>query len=334
MEKLNIRINILTPFPGETFVRQLPSTLKDNGIFFSENGSPEDTWDMVVVYEGIKESKNIKCKQGGLVFISGEPPFSRKYSTRFLKQFDHIITSHPQIKHPNNHLTQQALPWHFGLSYHTQKFNYNFDDLLKMKPPLKTKKISFITSNKLMMPGHKKRMIFLEALKSEFGDKIDIFGKGIQPIDDKAEALLQYQFSICIENSTIDNYWSEKIADPILAFCIPIYCGCKNIEKYFHENALINIDLSDIKQSIKTIENLLLNSDFIYSEKLPQLLVERDKLINDYNLFTVLSNFYLENIHNQSSQANKINLKPSEDFLDHHIKLSLLRLQRYIYRNF
>ena len=190
---MNLRINILTPFPFVTFNRQKPVILEDEGFSFFENGSLEESWDMVVVYEGIKDIKKIKCKKGGLVFISGEPPFSQQYSTMFLNQFDHLITSHPKIRHVDNHLSQQALPWHFGLNYNAKKFTYNYDDLIKMPLPLKIKCISFITSNKRMMPGHKKRMIFLEALKYEFGDAIDIFGKGINPIDDKASALLPYQ---------------------------------------------------------------------------------------------------------------------------------------------
>lgn len=334
MKKKDIRINILTPFPYETFIRQLPKILEEEGLLFYENGPVEEVWDMVVVYQGLNETKILKYKQKGLVFISGEPPFSQRYSTRFLSQFDHLITSHPQIKHPNNHLTQQALPWHFGLSYRTKKFNYSFDDLLKMHLPEKTKRVSFITSNKRMMPGHKQRMIFLDAMKNEFGDAIDLFGQGINPIDDKAEALLPYQFSICIENSSINNYWTEKIADPLLAYCIPIYHGCKNIDEYFNGKALVKIDSKHLTQSIKTVENILINSDMIYAEKLPQLIIERNRLIKDYNIFSVLSRFYCENIHNQSQPEYLINLKPSKNFRDHHIKMNVLRLKRYIARYF
>lgn len=334
MKKSYIRINILTPFPHETFIRQLPAILEEEGFIFYENGPLEEAWDMVVVYQGLNEAKSLKYIQGGLVFISGEPPFSQKYSTGFLSQFDHLITSHPQIKHPNNHITQQALPWHFGLSYRTKKFNYSFDDLLKMPLPEKTKKVSFITSNKRMMPGHKQRMIFLEAMKNEFGDAIDLFGQGINLVDDKAEALLSYQFSICIENSSINHYWTEKIADPLLAYCVPIYYGCKNIDEYFNVNALVKIDTKHLNKSIKAIENVLLNADKIYTEKLPQLKIERNKLIKEYNLFSVLSRFYYENIHNQFQPEYLINLRPSENFRDHHIKMNVLRLKRYILRYF
>lgn len=334
MKNNNVRINILTPFPHETFIQQLPANLEEEGFSFFENATLEEVWDMVVVYEGIIESISLKCKQGGLIFISGEPPFSRRYSSKFLTQFDHLITSHPQIRHTNNHITQQALPWHFGLSYNTKKYKYIFDDILKMPLPEKTKKISFITSNKQMMPGHKKRMIFMEAMKNEFGDSIDLFGQGIYPVDDKAIALLPYQFSICIENSSINDYWTEKIADPLLAFCIPIYEGCKNIDDYFNINSLIKIDIKQLTQSFKVIEDILINSDKIYSGKLPQLLIERNKLIKEYNLFNVLSHFYCKNIQNRNQLAKITLLRPSEDYLDHYVLMNILRTRRYIYRFF
>jgi hypothetical protein len=334
MKKDTIKINILTPFHDETFMRQLPGNFKEEGFIFYENSQLDEIWDLVVVYEGLNDRRKIKCKQGGLTFISGEPPMSRRYSSRFLTQFDHLITSHPQIQHPNNHITQQALPWHFGLSYSTKQFNYAFDDLLKMQPPLKTKKISFITSNKQMMPGHKQRMKFLEAISKEFGNLIDIYGQGIKPIDDKAEALLSYQFNICVENSTINDYWTEKIADPILAFSIPLYHGCKNIDQYFNSNSLVRIDTKQIAQSLTTIDTILKSGDTIYSEKLPQLIIERNKLINEFNLFNVIKQFYFSNISNKKKSVNVNELRPSENFTDHQMKMNVLRLKRFAYRYF
>jgi hypothetical protein len=330
--KKNKYINILTPFMNETFMRQLPVSLEQEGFLFSENSFQDRVWDMVIVYEGIKTELKINCKQGGLLFISGEPPLSRKYASKFLNQFDHLITSHPNIKHQNNHLCQQALPWHFGLCFKSKKFNYSFDDLISMPIPAKTNKISIITSNKEMMPGHKQRMVFLEALKSKFGDQIAFFGQGINPVDDKAEALLSYRFCICIENSSINNYWTEKIADPLLAYCVPIYYGCTNIDDYFNENSVIKIDINNVDLSLRTIENVLLNSDKIYSEKFNYLKTERDKIVNDYNLFNVLRDFYSENINNYSAKGNIARLKASENFNEHHIKMNLLRLKRFIYR--
>lgn len=330
--KNNIYINIITPFDNETFMRQLPDSLKEEGFLFFENSLEDRVWDLVVVYEGLTDFTNIKCKNGGLVFISGEPPLSRKYATKFLNQFDHLITSHPKIIHKNNHLSQQALPWHFGISHKTKGVNYNYNDLIVMPLSKKNKKISIITSNKVMMPGHKQRMKFLKALQERFGNEIDVFGHGINPIDDKALALLDYQFNICIENSSIGDYWTEKIADPILSYCIPIYHGCENIDNYFDANSIIKIDINNISFSLKTIENVLTNSDAIYSEKIQNLVVSRNKILTEYNLFNTIRFFYLNNINNHSLPFEAYILRPVHDYINQKIRMNLLRGQRFIKR--
>lgn len=331
----NIYINIITPYTSDLFMKQLPKSLEKEGFVFFENSSLDYIWDIVVVYDSLTDSQTLKCKKGGLIFISGEPPLSSKYASEFLNQFDHLITSHSKISHPNNHLTQQALPWHFGLNFQTNKFKFSYDDLINLPVPKKINKISFITSNKTALPGHNQRLKFLKAIKNKFGDQVDVFGKGINPIDDKADALLSYQFCICIENSSINDYWTEKIADPLLSYTIPIYYGCKNINKYFNESSLIVIDINDLVGSLKVVENVLLYSTEIYLDKIQQLKIERNKLLNEYNIFNVLINFFDENIKNNNNYSRteiEVLLNPSKSYKEHQLKMNLLNLKRFIYR--
>ena len=63
-----------------------------------------------------------------------------------------------------------------------------------------------------------------------------IFGKGINGFEDKWDTLRDYKYHIVIENSSFDDYWTEKLADNYLAECFPFYHGCKNINKYFDKN--------------------------------------------------------------------------------------------------
>ncbi len=330
--KNNIYINIITPFTNETFMRQLPVSLEEQGFLFFENSLQDRVWDMVVVYEGLNDMKIIKCKQGGLVFISGEPPLSQKYASNFLNQFNHLITSHPKINHQNNHLSQQALPWHFGIGHKTKCVNYNYKDLIDMTLPEKSKKVSIITSNKVMMPGHRQRMKFLDSIQTKFKNEIDVFGHGINPIDDKVSALLDYQFNICIENSSITDYWTEKIADPLLGYCIPIYHGCKNINSYFDEDSIIKIDINNIDASLLTIENVLSNADALYADKLEHLIVSRNKILSEYNLFNTLKDFYVNNINDSILTYETFNLRPVYDYKSQKIRMNLLRGQRFLKR--
>jgi hypothetical protein len=326
------RINILTPFLQQTFMRQLPDHLEKDGFLFSENAAAQDHWDMVVVYEGIEAPRNIRCRKGGCVFISGEPPASRTYSSRFLAQFDHVISSHHRPGHPSHHHTQQALPWHFGLNRQNGHFNFRYQDISEMAPPLKSKKISMITSDKTMMPGHIKRMAFLQTVRKEFKDGIDIFGQGIHPVSDKACALLPYQFSICIENAVYDHYWTEKLADSLIAFTIPIYHGCRNLSTYFNPDAFISIDIDKTHQTIDILKTILLRADEIYTQRQESLTKARTRLLEQYNLFPMLARFFDKYVIKHDSQGQLRVLYPSHHYPDHHLKMGLLRLKRYTYR--
>ena len=324
-----LNVNILTGTPSRNrFLRQLNHSHLNNFQFF-ENSTLNLVWDIVIVYEELEKDVSVKYKKGGLVFISGEPPMSRVYSNNFLEQFDHLLTAHPKIKHKNNHLTQQALDWHYGFDFLTGKYNKDFEELKNAKPPIKIKNISIISSNKKMMPGHRKRFQFLEKLKNDFGDQIDFFGKGINPINDKAVAIDPYRFHICIENSAINNYWSEKFADPLLGFSVPIYYGCKNIDMYYCENSFINIDIKNYEECNKIIEKILKNPEDVYQQHFIKLVESRERLLNEYNIFNVIADTYIKYLKLENHEIKKI-IYPSKNFKDYKFLMYRLRLKRLI----
>jgi hypothetical protein len=61
-------------------------------------------------------------------------------------------------------------------------------------------------------------------------------------------------FHICIENTSIPNYFSEKILDCFLTRTIPIYIGCYNIGTYF--DAWGVIEVSNVSQIISACNGL------------------------------------------------------------------------------
>jgi len=328
-----IKVNIITSWGNNIFMRQMPPQNQLGPFEFFENCYDDIVWDIVVVQEKLINEIQIKCKKNGLIFIAGEPPFSRKYSSPFLKQFSHVISSHNNIKHPSHYQYQQSLNWHFGVNLKSIP-SYDFERLSNLEEPLKNKKISFISSGKTHFPGHIKRFRFFEKVQKEFKNEIDFFGKNINPIEDKAEGLLNYKFSISIENSHINDYWTEKIADCYLAYTVPIYHGCKNIQNYFNPNSFIELDMNNHNKACKQIEYILENSDKLYNEKRESLKEARFKLMNEYNIFTSVMAFYFSHINNYNNEANKFNLLPSEFYVDHHIKNSYLRLNRFIIKKY
>jgi len=71
------------------------------------------------------------------------------------------------------------------------------------------------------------------------------------------------QFSIIMENSVRDNYFTEKLIDCLITKTIPIYHGCSNIGNFFNKKGIITFSsLEDLLNKVS-----LLNEN-IYSSKL------------------------------------------------------------------
>ena len=131
-------------------------------------------------------------------------------------------------------------------------FTYNFD-LLKRNPQKykffpadsvcieevahgvneKTKLTSMIYSSK----GEGDRTI-RHQIADMFYDKIDLFGSGSAGglTDKKSDTLVDYCFSIAIENCICDGYYTEKILDCFITGNIPVYRGTDRIRDFVLEH--------------------------------------------------------------------------------------------------
>ena len=333
-----ININIFTETPSRIeFLQQINfEKFPKSEYYFAENSTEDIDWDLVVVYEGVKQPVNFRCKKGNLIFISGAPPMSRVYPKAFLAQFDTLITQHPKLRHPDNRQYQPCMNWHLSLSFKENKYLDGYADYISMKPLQKNKNISMITSSKRMMPGHGRRMKFVEALREQLGNNIELFGQGIKFVDCKTEAINDFRFTISVENSQIPNYWTEKFSDPILAYTVPFYCGCTNIGKYFPEDCYIPIDINNKEKAIAKIKEILANPQKEYDKRLPALIEARNKILDEYNLFAVIDRMFC----NQAAEHKDIKnvcIKPSNSFRTYnflHYRLRLTRLLAKFYINY
>lgn len=123
----------------------------------------------------------------------------------------------------------------------------------------KSKTVSMILSNKQQLSGHQLR----HKTASRF-DGIDLYGaKGDSIGTDKARALRDYQFSVIIEASRQENFFSEHLLDCIVFGTIPIYWGCPNIGKFFDTEGFIQFE------KLNELESILHGlSPELYQEKL------------------------------------------------------------------
>ena len=147
---------------------------------------------------------------------------------------------------------------------------------LTFDPENKTKDISLIASTKAHTEGHRLR----HEVAKRFGDKIDLFGSAYKFVENKEEALQQYRFSIIIENSIADYYWTEKIVDSFATLTIPVFWGTKTIDRFFNKDGIIQFEtLDELEEIIPTLtkekydsmlEDAYDNYDYIQDYLIPE----------------------------------------------------------------
>ncbi len=212
----------------------------------------------------------------------------------FLVQFSRLVLcdrtiSHPQITYAN------GLTWWAGQTvkhenghHFDPNYRYDYESFKGIPCPEKKKLISVICSKNFFLPGHKKRLFFLERLQQHsLSRQIDFFGGGFRPIDDKWDAIAPYKYHIVLENSVIPDYWTEKLADAFLGFSLPVYYGCPNITEYFSPEALRVIDIDDFERSISTLGELIERD--LFDRHLEAITRARADVLDRYNIFQMMS---------------------------------------------
>lgn len=156
---------------------------------------------------------------------------------------------------------------------------------------IKNKLMSIVVSEKQFAPGHIYRHKLVEKI-IEFNLPIDIYGRGsnmykynrIMGKFEDAEPYESYSFSICIENTICNHYFSEKVITPLMYNCMPIYLGCKNIKNYL-EN-IITLE-GDLIKDISIIKNIISNPELYYKKTYTERNIKAVNLIQNLpNIFT------------------------------------------------
>jgi hypothetical protein len=178
-------------------------------------------------------------------------------------------------------------------------FHFDYDDgedldfYIESKQK-KVKKCSIVTSLATHKPSmstlyHKRVKMVEDILKSDLD--IDIYGKGWDAymhkdsrikgnVENKKDALIDYEFSIAIENCSERDYFTEKLTDCILLDTTPIYYGCPKIDRFFNNvYELSSLDMIDEIQNV--IEN---------KQPLSQLKNKKQMALK-YNLYTAICSY-------------------------------------------
>ncbi len=318
-------VKLTTPFPDLPLLRQTPGGEGRWGefrFFLNQEISECDYW---VVLDGLSETEATKCPRENTVLVTLEPPSIKMYDEKFLNQFSGVITCHDGIKHPNVLLTQQAMPWHIGMSVKNGRclsFNKGYDQLKTITAFKKDRLISVISSGKKYTEGHKKRVAFAEKLKNHFGSGIDVFGRDKKEIEDKWDGISRYRYHIALENSSCKDYWTEKLSDAFLGGAYPFYYGCPNIGDYFPEGSLTEIDIEDFDKSVLIIEEAIESK--LYERSVGKICKARDLVLDKYNIFPMIC----EKLDKMGAHADKriVRLEPERDFTESIVKKTMRKI--------
>lgn len=269
--------------------RQFPRRTPKIGEFEFVFDPDAHGYGALVVFGDLPEDEVLVDEGVPRVFVASEPPAFETYSARFLSQFDLVISPDSRSKHPNRVVSHGGNPWHVGMwgSNGTLLAKPRAHDEFSAWKPPKTHGVSLITSAKTSLPGHRARLRFALAVKRHFGKEIDLFGRGIADFSDKAQVLAGYKYHIAIENSRLDHYWTEKLADPFLTLTYPIYYGPANLDEYFPPDAFTAIDIEDLEDAKRKISRVL--DEDPYGDALGDLLEARRRVLSTHNLFTIVA---------------------------------------------
>ncbi len=220
-------------------------------------------------YYVVLDGYNKPLPQDKTIFVKREPNFINPRKPNYLYTIDWDETN-------------CGITWWVNMTY---------DELKAMEYGDKSKNISCVVSSK-----HSHRANYVKSLfKGE--SPIDLFGRGHQSnyygsnykgqlnYDGKCKlrGLLDYKYSIVLENSQQKNYWTEKLADAYLSWCVPLYWGCPNMVDYFPKESYHLLDIRN-QNPIEEIKEIIQQPVNVEA-----LTKARNIVLDKYNIWEVIN---------------------------------------------
>ena len=246
----------------------------------------EKNYDWLVIIDDISRIipngvEQLSCPKENTILVTTEPISITRYGRAFAKQFHYLITNQDEnvLPHPNAIRSQTGNVWFYGKDY---------DEIVSVTHPTKTKKISTVCSNKQQGHTlHKLRYEFTKIMEERIPE-LERFGRGFRWIETKADALDDYEFHVAIENHYAPHVWTEKLADAFLGYTVPIYHGCPNVYDYFPKESVIQIDIHDVEGSISKIKEIIA-TEGEYERRLTAVKEARRRVVEEYNLLAMIN---------------------------------------------
>ena len=289
---LNIKVSI-PGFSEKINISQFVGNNKNIGFGceFHVNDPALQEADYWFVFDDLQcQEERVCISKENIYLLSAELVHEKGYYDKpslqpFLDQFEAIFTCH-DIYRKNTNYGLAFFPWMINSNHGPSIFAQSTRDIewfSRNNSIEKSKTLSVFCSNQQLTADHRLRLKFVKAIKDHFGDLLDWYGNGINPLAEKWKGIAPYKYHIVLENQSRNHIVTEKLFDCFLGLAYPIYYGAPNVDRYFSSDSLTQIDIMDLKGSIKTIEAVLDNNEW---EKRKALIVEsKNRVLSDYNVF-------------------------------------------------
>lgn len=290
------------------FLRQFPESSPHWGDCLFDFDADCKDYDWLVVYQDLPKNdgyfveEKLCCPRERTLLITGEPSTITVFGTDYLRQFGYILSFQEPwaMRHPNVIYHHPGLIWYYGLPFGGGEM-ITWDQMATTPPPQKTKLISTVCSyrtNNITL--HTTRVNFTTQLKEDIPD-MDVFGHGVNPMNDKAEALDPYKYHIAVENHVYDHHLTEKLPDAFLGYTLPFFHGAPNTADYFPKESFIPININEYEKSKDIIRSHIANNE--YEDRLPYIIEARRRVLEEQNLFAIVSSKICEKEHEITSET-------------------------------
>ena len=253
---------------------------------------------LVVLNNRMRTPTRVRCPAENVWALMQEP-YLKGFTDWMVEKhqpFARFFTHYPASDHPRYAVSQPALPWHV---------NRSFDELLDAPLPEKRHQISWVVGNARDLPGHRLRYGLFDVLQAGgHGMDIDLFGRAVQPIEDKWDGLAPYRYSLAVENTSGPDYWTEKLSDCFLSWTVPIYFGCTNLEDYFPSEAFIRLDIRDPAGALERLRRIL--DEDRWQNRLEALAEARRRVLLRYQLFPWLTDLIRRHVSGQERRRSAV----------------------------
>lgn len=298
--KPTLRVKVVSKIPRRLFRRQLPDAAPAWGECTFLFDPEERPYDWLVAVDDLPPRagerfslrvERLACPAEHTILVTTEPSCIKTYGTTFASQFGLVLTSQEPwaLPHPHRIYSQPGMVWLYGLgSRHAR----TLDGMRKTPPPPKRDAVSMIWSSKTERHTfHHRRHRLMRALREGLPD-LELFGRGVRPLDDKAEAIDPFAYHVAIENHIAPHHWSEKLADTFLGHALPLYCGCPNATDYFPEESFVPIPADDPDEAMRIVREAVAAGEYLRRRE--AIVEARRRVLEEYNLFAVLARIVAE----------------------------------------